>query len=657
MCGITGFIGASGDGSQVSLKSRIFGMTETLTHRGPDDVGLWIDQDACVALGHRRLSILDLSLEGHQPMTSQSRRYIAVFNGEIYNFRELRDVLCDSYHFRGSSDTEVMLAAFERWGVHNAVPHFNGMFAIAVWDTRDRVLYLARDRAGEKPLYYTWAGSTFLFGSELKALRAHPDFHGEVDRGALALFLRHGYVPAPYSIYSGVRKLPAGTILNVHPARRGDMSQPVAYWSVKETVEQGRRNCNNNAGDRQAVERLDYLLSDSVRLRMISDVPLGAFLSGGIDSSTVVALMQKQSGARVKTFSIGFHERGYNEAVYAEKVARHLGTDHIELYVTSNEAAAVIPRLPRMYDEPFADSSQIPTFLVSELARRHVTVSLSGDGADELFGGYTRYQWTERLWQRFGWLPAAARQVIARMLLSVPPKVWEVGLCLADVTKPADKVQKMAEIFSLKSPEEFYLGLVSYFSNPAEVVTGAHEPLNLLRQPALWPRDQEFAQRMMFLDTVTYLPDDILVKVDRASMSVGLETRVPFLDHRVIEFAWQLPLRMKIRDSQGKWLLRQVLKKYVPDELIDRPKCGFGVPVHEWLRGSLREWAEELLDSNRLRREGFFNPEPIRCKWSEHLSGKHNWMPQLWSVLMFQAWLEEQRTQLCDTSDAISTVA
>jgi asparagine synthase (glutamine-hydrolysing) len=602
-----------------------------------------MDKESGVALGHRRLSILDLTPEGRQPMHSSSGRFIVVFNGEIYNFRELREDLCNSYRFRGSSDTEVILAAFERWGVRGAIDQFNGMFALAAWDVNDRVLYLARDRAGEKPLYYSWTGSTFLFGSELKALRAHQAFRGEIDRNALALFLRHSYVPTPYSIYSGVSKLPPGTILEVSRNHQGAESSPVGYWSAKEVVERGRRASTQKRDDRDAADQLDHLLSEAIRLRMRSDVPLGAFLSGGVDSSAVVALMQKQSGAPVRTFTIGFHEESYDEAVYARRVASHLGTDHTEMYVSPSEAASVIPRLPAMYDEPFADSSQIPTFLVSELARRHVIVSLSGDGADELFGGYTRYQWGERLWQKFGWMPVKSRKVLARILLNIPPRFWESSLGWLNVTKPADKIQKLAAVIGHNTPEELYLGLVSHFSHSAELVPGAFESPTLLTEPANWPCDQDFLQRMMFLDTVTYLPDDILVKLDRASMAVGLEARVPFLDHRIIEFAWQLPRSMKIRNGQGKWVLRKVLNRYVPNALIDRPKCGFGVPLHKWLRGPLREWAEELLDGARLRREGFFDPEPIRRQWAEHLSGKHNWMPQLWNVLMFQAWTEAQR--------------
>jgi asparagine synthase (glutamine-hydrolysing) len=580
-------------------------------------------------------------------MFSSTGRYSIVFNGEIYNFRELRASLEKEgvHDFRGSSDTEIMLAAFEQWGIRDSVQRFNGMFAFAVWDRRERLLSLARDRAGEKPLYYAWMGRTFLFGSELKSLRAHPSFRAEINRGSLALFLRLGYVPAPYSIYKGVWKLPPATILTVKDRK----SDPSIYWSAKEVAEYG---CSHpaNIDDVEATERLESLLSGSIRLRMISDVPLGAFLSGGIDSSAVVALMQAHCRTPVKTYTIGFHESGYDEARHAKAVARHLDTDHTELYVTSSDAIAVVPSLPSLYDEPFADSSQIPTFLVSKLARRNVTVSLSGDGGDEVFGGYTRYLWGEEIWRRFGWLPAHARRAIASLAKSVSPHAWDrlfktlgpvLPASLAQ-TNPGNKLHKFAEILEAESPEAMYLALVSQWKNPRSIVVDSFELPTLLTQRDEWPGIRDFAHRMMFLDTVTYLPDDILVKLDRASMGVSLESRVPLLDHRIIEFAWQLPLRMKIRERQSKWLLRQVLYKYVPPELVNRPKAGFGIPIHQWLRGPLRSWAEELLDAGRLRREGFFDPGPIREKWDQHLSGKYNWMYPLWNVLMFQAWLEAE---------------
>lgn len=647
MCGITGFLDLANSLHPCELEATVLGMAQTLAHRGPDDSGAWVDAEVGLALGHRRLSVVDLSVEGHQPMTSSRGRYIIVFNGEIYNFRDVRVELENdhAHQFRGTSDTEVMLAAFEQWGIRGSVQRFNGMFAFAVWDRQERELSLARDRAGEKPLYYAWMDERFLFGSELKSLRAHPSFRNEIDRGALALFLRYGYVPAPYSIYAGVRKLSPGTILTV----KGRKTDTSVYWSAKEAVEFGFRN-PAKIDDLEATERLDSLLSDSVKLRMVSDVPLGAFLSGGIDSSAVVALMQKHSRTPVKTYTIGFHEESYDEAGHAKAVAQHLGTEHTELYLTSAEAMAIVPALPSLYDEPFADSSQIPTFLVSKLARRHVTVSLSGDGGDEVFGGYTRHLWGQEIWRRFGWMPSAPRRGIADFMMRISPHSWgRIFKTLGPVlpaslrqTNPGDKLHKLAEILEAESPEAMYLLLVSQWKNASSVVVGTTDLPTLLTQRGEWPDIRDFGQMMMFLDTVTYLPDDILVKLDRASMGVSLESRVPFLDHRIIEFAWQLPQNMKIRDRQSKWLLRQVLHKYVPADLVNRPKTGFGIPIHEWLRGPLRSWAEELLDAGRLRREGFFDPEPIRKKWDQHLSGKYNWMHPLWNVLMFQAWLEAE---------------
>ena len=621
-------------------------MTDTLVHRGPDDGGVWEDRCAGVALGNRRLAIVDLSPEGHQPMRSADERYVLAFNGEIYNFPALRAELEQRGHrFRGHSDTEVMLAAFTEWGLENALGRFNGMFAFALWDREERVLHLARDRFGEKPLYYGWMGGALLFGSELKAMKTHPRFRGEVSRDALALYMRHNYVPAPYSIYEGVHKLPPGTRMTVDEA--GDASEPIPYWSAREIAERGVAEPFEGS-DADAVEALNALLRESVALRMVADVPLGAFLSGGIDSSTIVALMQAQSERPVKTFSIGFHEEDYSEAKHAKEVARHLGTDHTELYLTPEEAMAVIPRLPALYDEPFSDSSQIPTHLVSELARQHVTVSLSGDGGDELFGGYKRYALGRDLWKRIGWAPPAGRHAAGRAISAIPVETLNKRLSrfsrlagrygrTGDV---GDKLHKLAGVLSVDRPEEMYHGLVSHWKEPASVVPGANEPPTVLTDPALWADVGSFTERMMYLDSVSYLPDDILAKVDRASMGVSLEARVPMLDHRLYEFAWGLPLSMKVRGGEGKWVLRRVLDKYVPPELTERPKMGFGVPIGAWLRGPLREWAEDLLSEGRLREEGFFDPLPIREKWSEHLSGQRNWQAHLWDVLMFEAWLE-----------------
>ena len=626
-------------------------MAATLSHRGPDDSGSWADAAAGIALGHRRLSIIDLSPEGHQPMQSRSGRYVISYNGEIYNFREVRAELDrDGAVWRGHSDTEVMLAAFDAWGVEGALRRFNGMFAFALWDRHEHVLNLARDRLGEKPLYYGWMGNTFLFGSELKALRAHPSWAGNIDRNALAAYLRHNYVPAPHSIYQGIAKLPPAHLLRVRATDPRE-ARPEPYWSLREAAEAGVAQ-PQEVDDNTAVDELDALLRDSVAHRMVADVPVGVFLSGGIDSSTVVALMQAQSSRPVRSFSIGFDEEAYNEARHAKAVAAHLGTDHTELYVTPREAMSVIPRLPQIYDEPFADSSQIPTLLVSQLARQHVTVTLSGDGGDELFCGYVRYFWGRRIWNRIGRLPYGLRTATARALNALSPASWNrmlagvnrvvTSTALGEIT--GDRVHKLAEVLAVAGPDALYHGLVSHWTKPEQIVHGSREALTALNDRSQWAGLDDFTNRMMYLDGVTYLPDDILVKVDRASMAVSLEARVPMLDHRVVEFAWRVPLSRKTRNDQGKWLLRQVLYRYVPRELIDRPKMGFGVPIDTWLRGPLREWAESLLSERRLREEGYFDPAPIRQKWAEHLGGTRNWQYWLWDILMFQAWLDASRT-------------
>ena len=651
MCGFAGFLGGvvrhDASGEEALLRR----MADTIVHRGPDDVGYWCDVEQRIGLGFRRLSILDLSPAGHQPMQSSSGRYVVTFNGEIYNHLSLRQELEGSAQapaWRGHSDTETLLAGFDAWGIQGTVERAIGMFALAVWDRQNRTLTLARDRIGEKPLYYGWQGNAFLFGSELKALRAHPDFQGQIDRGALCLLMRHNCIPAPYSIYQGISKLTPGCLLTVSLQQREP--RVWTYWSGAQVAEFGVANPFAGSSD-QAVDELEILLKDAVGKQMMADVPLGAFLSGGMDSSTVVALMQAQSSRPVKTFSIGFHEAGYNEAEYAKELARHLGTDHTELYVTAEQAMAVIPLLPTLYDEPFSDSSQIPTFLVSQLARQHVTVSLSGDAGDELFCGYDRYKLTAMLWHFLATVPMPLRKLVQQILTSVPPETLNrmagaMGSLLprsVRMMNVGDKLHKGADVLTSDSANALYLALVSHWRDPAFFVLRGHEPPTLLTEntPALHGLDD--VQHMMALDLLTYLPDDILVKVDRAAMGVSLETRVPFLDHRVVEFAWHLPLSMKIRNGQSKWALRQVLYKYVPKNLIERPKKGFGVPIDSWLRGPLREWAEDLLDERRLREEGYFNPAPIRKKWEEHLTRQRNWQYHLWNVLMFQAWLEKER--------------
>jgi asparagine synthase (glutamine-hydrolysing) len=648
MCGIAGLWTAPGD---ERARAVVETMGDRLSHRGPDDHGSWTDLGVGIALAHRRLAIVDLSPLGHQPMMSPSGRYVIVFNGEIYNHSQLRrELLNDSrfaFGFRGHSDTEVMLAAIEAWGCESAVGRFVGMFAFALWDRQHRELLLVRDRLGIKPLYYGWAGKTFVFGSELNAITTHPDFRAEIDREALALLMRHSSIPAPHCIYRGIYKLLPGTILTITSPERPARA-PVAFWSAKEIAERGVVDPFRGSDD-EAVRQLDLLLREAVAQRMVADVPLGAFLSGGIDSSTVVALMQSQTDQPVKTFSIGSFDDDHNEAQYAKAVARHLGTDHTELYVTPQDALAVIPKLPTLYDEPFSDSSQIPTFLVSKLAREHVTIALSGDGGDELFAGYNRHVWVERLWNIVRRIPPQSRRASGRAIAALSPNEWD--LVFATLRRvfpnslnhrgPGEKLHKIAGILSAPSPEAMYRRLASHWNQPEFLVLGANEPLTRLTDPAERVDLSDHTDVMLYLDLVTYLPDDILTKVDRASMAVGLEARVPILDHRVVEFAWQIPRSLKIRNGQGKWLLRQVLHRYVPEHLVERPKSGFGIPIGNWLRGPLRSWAEALLDKRRLLEEGFFNPDPIRKKWAEHLTGRKNWQYHLWDVLMFQAWHEE----------------
>ncbi len=662
MCGFSGFLG-SGHPREAAIR-HVTAMADVIRHRGPDDAGIWTDEVTGIALGHRRLSILDLSPAGSQPMLSAGGRYVMVFNGEIYNHLTLRQELellpsphpsptegRREYPWRGHSDTETLLAGFVQWGVEETLRRAVGMFAIALWDRRDRVLTLARDRLGEKPLYYGWQGDTFLFGSELKALRAHPAFAAAINRDALTLFLRHNCIPAPHSIYQGIYKLPPATFATLTgPAHQRHADPLIAsYWSFREVAETGIAH-PLPGDDTTAIATLDTLLRAAVAGQMVADVPLGAFLSGGVDSSLIVALMQAQSSRPVKTFTIGFHEAGYNEAEYAQAVAHHLGTEHTELYVSPKQAQAVIPRLPHLYDEPFADSSQIPTFLVAQLARTQVTVSLSGDAGDELFGGYNRYFLAERLWKKMDRWPYAVRRGLSKLLINTPIAVWDRVFSLARPSlptqfrypQPGDKLRKLGEILALPNRQAIYYALVSHWKNPAALVINGQEPPTPLTDATQWAALTDLTQHMMYLDTITYLPDDLLVKVDRAAMAVSLETRVPLLDHRLVEFAWRVPLSMKIRGGQGKWLLRQVLYRYVPKTLIERPKTGFGVPIDRWLRGPLRAWAETLLDESRLRQEGFFHPEPIRRKWAEHLAGKRNEQHDLWNVLMFQAWLENQ---------------
>ncbi|OJB13282.1 asparagine synthase (glutamine-hydrolyzing) [Burkholderia ubonensis] len=653
MCGIDGFLNSAAFDEETA-RATLARMTASLAHRGPDAQGTWLDAQAGIALGHRRLAIVDLSVHGRQPMASVCGRFVLVFNGEIYNHRALRAELERTGRapaWRGHSDTEVLLAAIAAWGVEAALRRATGMFAIALWNRESRVLTLARDRIGEKPLYYGRIGDALVFASELKALRSFPGFDGAIDRDALCLYLRQSSVPAPYTIYRGIRKLPPGTFIQFEHAR--DTPRARAYWTLEHAIEAGRAEPFEGTAQ-EAVGLLDGILRKAVAQQMEADVPLGAFLSGGVDSSAIVALMQAQSAAPVDTFTIGFHEAGYDEAGYAKAVARHLGTRHTELYVTADHALAVVPKLPSIYDEPFSDASQIPTFLVAELTRRHVKVSLSGDGGDELFGGYTRYFLTPRLWRKLHRVPAAVRARIAAALHALRPdhadqlaavaqSAWSGAEARETPPRIGDRLHKLGHVMTADSRIGLYRLLMSAVHHPERIALAGQEPPTPLDTASAWPADLTFAEQAMAIDTLTYLPTDILTKVDRAAMAVSLETRMPFLDHHVVEFAWRLPAALRLPDGRSKVLLRRLLDAYVPASLIDRPKQGFCAPIDHWLRGSLRDWAQTLLHPARLREEGFFDAAAVERLWRQHQTGRMNWQHQLWTMLMFQAWLEAQR--------------
>ncbi len=640
MCGIAGMVDWRAATSADALRSIADAMIETVRHRGPDAGDVWVEAEGGVALGQRRLAIIDLSPGGAQPMHSADRRFVITFNGEIYNYRDIRRELQAAGHsMRSDSDTEVLLEACALWGVEAAIERAIGMFAFALWDRKTRSLTLARDRLGIKPLYYAASPERILFASQLKAFRPAPHWKPTIDEDAVVGYLRHAYIAQPRTIYREAEKLAPGHILTL---REGSTSSPKCFWDLRGIAVAGQRRNDPVPDPREAADRLDALLRDSVKLRMIADVPLGAFLSGGIDSSTVVALMQAQSTRAVKTFSIGFHESGYDEAQCAKQVAAHLGTDHTEFYVEPRHALDVIPHLADWFDEPFADPSQIPTYLVSELTRKHVTVALSGDGGDELFAGYNRYVWAERLARAVNLVPRPLRGASAAALRALAPQTWNrlFGYVPAAwrPALPGDKLHKITTLLDNPQPDAIYRRLVSQWERPEEVAAAGREPRGPMWDPTIARDFHDLVPRMQFLDMITYLPDDILTKVDRATMAVGLEGRVPLLDHRVVAYSWSLPLDFKLRGGRSKWLLRQVLDRYVPRSLIDRPKMGFGVPIDAWLRGPLREWAESLLAPARLASDGFVRVEPVRRAWREHLEGSRNWQYPLWTVLMLQAW-------------------
>ncbi len=640
MCGFTGFIDPNGHyGGQA--EAILVNMRDQLSHRGPDDCGIWQDAKTGVFLSHRRLAIQDLSPHGHQPMLSPGKRYVISFNGEIYNFPALRKQLQrgnDSIRWQGHSDTEVLLVAIESWGLDKTLQACVGMFAFALWDRQERMLYLVRDRLGEKPLYYGYQQGVFLFASELKALKPHPAMASLINRDAIALLFRHSYIPAPYSIYQGIEKLLPGHYLRLDlNLQKKDL---FCYWSLADVVNRGQQQVFSG-NSQEALDHLEFLLQQAITGQSRADVALGAFLSGGIDSSLVVALMQKNIRQPVKTFSIGFSEKDYNEAEYAKTIANHLGTQHTELYVTSRQIMEVIPKLPFVYDEPFADPSGLPTFLLAEMTRQQVSVSLSGDGGDELFGGYTRYRQSQTLWRYLKLLPTPLRIQLGRCLQRIPARAWQrifspVSALHQPLNRIGDRIPKLAEMLAVNDRQALYRNIMSFWQNPADVVAGAHDVPTQLQQSAI---DLDFFQQMMYLDSISYLPDDILTKVDRAAMAVSLETRIPLLDHRLVEFAWSLPQALKIRNDESKGLLRQIAYRHIPRQLLERPKAGFAIPLASWLRQDLRPWAEDLLDATQMHQQGFLDAEKIQIKWREHVSGSRNWHYYLWNVLMFQLWL------------------
>jgi asparagine synthase (glutamine-hydrolysing) len=652
MCGFAGFINIAQDLSEGEMTARAIAMADVMRHRGPDHGQVWVDEKAGVALAHRRLSIIDLSPEGHQPMHSSGGRWVISYNGEIYNFLDIKAELeagGQAPAWRGHSDTEVLLAAVSHWGVEKTLRRCNGMFALALWDRKERELWLARDRMGKKPLYYGWAGRSFVFASELKAIRTCPEFKASIWPDAAALFLRHGWIPSPHCIYEGFNKLPAGQFLHLKQTSRISHPQPKPYWSMQEAAARSLANPLMGS-DAEILDRIEALLGDAVRIRLISDVPLGTMLSGGVDSSLITSLMCQQARGRVKTFSIGFGQASHNEAAHAKAVAGHLGTDHTELYLEAADALKVVPLLPDLYDEPFADSSQIPTHLVSKLARQEVVVGISGDGGDEVFAGYARYQWGQRLDRLKAALPRSLSQAMGKGLAMLPTRVWAALFAGANRVlpqkwqkhNPADNLSRMAGALAATDHAQTCRALMTHWDNPTRLALGAREQPTIFDQPLPPGLNGHLPRTMQYLDTVGYLCDDILTKVDRAAMGVSLEVRSPLLDYRLLELSWRLPFEFLQKDGLGKWPLRQILYRHVPKRLLDRPKAGFGVPLAHWLRMDLREWAGDLLSPQRLKDQGLLNPAPIEQCWQEHQRGIRDWHHHLWDVLMLQSWIDAQ---------------